>query len=525
MQNNSSAYIFPLLLALALSCSAAFSQTPVEGYVYENNNVGFIDHAAVSVYELNGKKALKTVYSDVYGHITLDLAPGKYRLTSHKDMFEDRQDTIQVQSAKLFVKLEMRRQPGYLFTASLLESVDGKSEKTGLTGSTIEIYNRTLDRIESVLKMKSTTNFEQRFEQGMHYTILIRKPGYIGKRMDVYVNNSGCPLCIEGLAGFQTGETMKMIGTSKVIPLSADIVLERSIVGKIISVPDVENDQIDAWDQQTDGIKSLDQMARLMKDNPDVSFEIGIHTDSRGNDNYNLEISQKRADQARAYVIGAGVEPQRVTAKGYGESKLLNKCANGVECTEGEHRQNKRTELLITAVSTEPYQWLSIEQIVEEEKIAARTKEEVKDAPKIPWPGGAKNKPQPEANNSVPLPEFQGNQKAESAGEGAAHSGAPVHRMENMPRKNVNINPLDGAYAGLAIQVYKTKEEINALPKELRSFSEIYWYREADGVWYYYILPQGSLSDVKKYFKKTLKPEHPDALLVRFGPKGKEYLK
>jgi len=343
--------------------------------------------------------------------------------------------------------------------------------------------------------------------------------------VEVYVNNNDCPLCIDGIPGFETSGTVKMIGTNKVIPLSADIVLERPEVGKTIAVPYVKEEQIDNWGKQPQDIKSLDQIAKLMKDNPDISFEIGFHTDARGNDNYNLEISQKRADLARAYVIDAGVEPERVTAKGYGETNLLNECANGVECTEAAHLQNRRTELLITAVSTEPYQWLSIEQIVEEEKIAARTKVEQKDAPKIQWPGGQKNKPQPEANNSVPIPEFKGNQKSESAGEDATHSGAPARKLENVPHKNVNINLMDGAYAGMAIQVFKSTEEMNSLPKQLRSFPEIYWNREADGIWYYYILPKGSLSDVKKYYKKTIKPEHPDALLVRFGPKGKEYLK
>jgi hypothetical protein len=525
MQNNKYSYLFSLLLAASFPCSALFSQTPVEGYVFESNNVGFIEHAGVTVYELNGKKAITTVYSDMFGHIAVELAPGKYRLSSHKDMFEDRQDTIQVKTTKLFLKLEMRRQPGYLFDANLLEAADSPSGKTGLTGSTIEIYNRTLDQVEAVLKMKTTTSFEQRFEQGMHYTILIRKPGYIGKRLEVYVNNNDCPLCIEGIPGFQTNGTVKMIGTNKVIPISADIILERPVVGKHLAVAEIDDKMIEEWRKKPGIIKSLEDVVILLRDNPDISAEIGFHTDSRGDDNYNLDVSQNHADAARAYIIGGGIESQRITAKGYGETQLLNKCANGVDCIEAEHRQNHRAELTITAVSVEPYGWLSIEQIVEEEKIAARTKEELKDTPKMQWPGGSKNKPQPEANNTVPLPEFKGNQKAENGAENAANSGAPARKFENIPHKNVNIGPLDGAYAGLAIQIFKSTEEMNALPKELRSFSEIYWSREADGAWYYYILPKGALSDVKKEYKKTIKPQHPDALLVRFGPKGKEYLK
>ena len=84
-----------------------------------------------------------------------------------------------------------------------------------------------------------------------------------------------------------------------------------------------------------------------MKDNPDMIIELGSHTDSRGKADYNLDLSQRRAASAVAYIVSQGIEQDRISAKGYGESTLVNKCKDGVTCTETEHQQNRRTEFLI----------------------------------------------------------------------------------------------------------------------------------------------------------------------------------
>ena len=64
-------------------------------------------------------------------------------------------------------------------------------------------------------------------------------------------------------------------------------------------------------------------------------------------DNYNLILSEKRANSTSKYIIENGIEPNRITAKGYGETKLVNKCSNGVPCTNAEHELNRRTEFVI----------------------------------------------------------------------------------------------------------------------------------------------------------------------------------
>lgn len=95
---------------------------------------------------------------------------------------------------------------------------------------------------------------------------------------------------------------------------------------------------------------ALDSVALWMKENPGIIIELSCHTDSRGNDKDNLILSQKRADEAANYLSLHGVSPRRITAKGYGETRLLNGCVNGILCLEEDHRVNNRTEIKITTV-------------------------------------------------------------------------------------------------------------------------------------------------------------------------------
>lgn len=85
----------------------------------------------------------------------------------------------------------------------------------------------------------------------------------------------------------------------------------------------------------------------LMKDMPNIKVQIGSHTDSRGKDDYNQRLSQRRAESVVNYLVDNGISRNRLVAKGYGETKLQNKCSNGVECTETQHQMNRRTDFQV----------------------------------------------------------------------------------------------------------------------------------------------------------------------------------
>lgn len=97
-----------------------------------------------------------------------------------------------------------------------------------------------------------------------------------------------------------------------------------------------------------EGTKALDKVINIMKLDPQLVLELSSHTDSRSTSEYNMKLSQQRAKAAVDYMMSRGVSKDRISGKGYGESKLINKCADGVECTEEEHGKNRRTEFKIS---------------------------------------------------------------------------------------------------------------------------------------------------------------------------------
>ncbi len=105
----------------------------------------------------------------------------------------------------------------------------------------------------------------------------------------------------------------------------------------------------DKWNIREDAKPPLNRLVALLKKYP-VSIELGSHTDCRGSAVYNQVLSQKRAESAVLYIISMGIPAERITAKGYGKSRLANQCdcSAGSECTEEEHQYNRRTEFMIT---------------------------------------------------------------------------------------------------------------------------------------------------------------------------------
>jgi outer membrane protein OmpA-like peptidoglycan-associated protein/tetratricopeptide (TPR) repeat protein len=101
------------------------------------------------------------------------------------------------------------------------------------------------------------------------------------------------------------------------------------------------------WNITADGAKVLDKVVNIMKENPNIFIELSSHTDSRSSAEFNLELSRKRAKSAVDYILSKGIEKHRITGVGMGETKLVNYCADGVECTEEQHAQNRRTEFKV----------------------------------------------------------------------------------------------------------------------------------------------------------------------------------
>ncbi|MRX38879.1 OmpA family protein [Flavobacterium sp. LC2016-23] len=104
----------------------------------------------------------------------------------------------------------------------------------------------------------------------------------------------------------------------------------------------------DKYDITPLAIEELTKVVFIMQKFPNIRIKIESHTDSRGKDAYNLKLSDNRAKSTRDYIISQGIDASRIeSAIGYGETRLINKCKNGVKCTEEEHLLNRRSDFII----------------------------------------------------------------------------------------------------------------------------------------------------------------------------------
>lgn len=104
---------------------------------------------------------------------------------------------------------------------------------------------------------------------------------------------------------------------------------------------------LDKSNIRKDAAIELNRVVDILNKYPNIRLEVKSHTDSRAPDDYNMMLSNKRAKATINYIISKGIDSSRVFGKGYGETEILNKCKNGVKCTQAEHALNRRTEFIV----------------------------------------------------------------------------------------------------------------------------------------------------------------------------------
>lgn len=138
-----------------------------------------------------------------------------------------------------------------------------------------------------------------------------------------------------------------------IVPITIEKTLKKVTVGddiaKVFAIKTIYFD-LNKFDIRPDAALELSKILDVMMQNPTIKIDIRSHTDSRNTAAYNLKLSDKRAASTKEWLIQNGVDKSRLTAKGYGESQLVNKCADGVECTEEEHQANRRSEFVIVSI-------------------------------------------------------------------------------------------------------------------------------------------------------------------------------
>lgn len=209
-----------------------------------------------------------------------------------------------------------------------------ETDGTPIEGMTVNIRCRNEDVFTGVSsKDWIFWEFPRQYHKGdsIHLVVNFTKTGYLNKKVnfDIVIENGG----------------------EIVIPKEKETVLITKVeqnmeVSKILELNPIYYDY-DKWNIRPDAAIELDKVIKFLNDNPDLTIELSSHTDSRGNDDYNLQLSDKRAKSAAEYLKKGLKNPKQIYGKGYGETKLVNKCVNGVDCTDKEHELNRRTEFRI----------------------------------------------------------------------------------------------------------------------------------------------------------------------------------
>jgi peptidoglycan-associated lipoprotein len=127
--------------------------------------------------------------------------------------------------------------------------------------------------------------------------------------------------------------------------LTVEMILERIFTNQEIVLENIYYDLDKAFIRE-DAKPALDELIIILKRNPTINIQLSSHTDCQGGTGYNEKLSQRRADAAVQYLIQNGINPDRLTSKGYGESLLAATCKCS-DCTEDEHQRNRRTTFLV----------------------------------------------------------------------------------------------------------------------------------------------------------------------------------
>jgi outer membrane protein OmpA-like peptidoglycan-associated protein len=146
--------------------------------------------------------------------------------------------------------------------------------------------------------------------------------------------------------------TLNTLNITKTDTLLRDLYLSKIDKNKAYRLNNIYYD-FDKSNLRDISTKTLDSLYFILTENPLIIIELGSHTDSRGSDEYNLDLSQKRAQSCVDYLISKGIAKERISPKGYGESKPLQDCSKLPECpttSAGDcdcHQLNRRTEFRI----------------------------------------------------------------------------------------------------------------------------------------------------------------------------------
>jgi outer membrane protein OmpA-like peptidoglycan-associated protein len=280
----------------------------------------------------------------------------QYTLRVVKDSFDT--EIVDVQSDKIADANFYRLTIGNDTTSFLMEGIVLDDEGVALDSVFVRITN-VMTHYERWAFTDATGRYQFRLRKGYDYKVKAKKGGYLYDDGTIlYCENKLEKNSRYCLQYFDDARYMskKKDGEEYILTILS---IEPIDLQKTYRLDKIYYD-LDKWNIRPDAARELNKLVKVLQNNPEINIELGSHTDSRASDEYNDTLSQKRAESAVNYIVAKGIDTKRISAKGYGEQVLVNKCADGVQCSEVLHQRNRRTEFRITSftkwtVEEQPY--------------------------------------------------------------------------------------------------------------------------------------------------------------------------
>ncbi len=288
----------------------------------------------ISLQNENGKDVMKvlsmdesnasiTGVTDTAGRFVGKVKPGNYILIVSKENFQTYSTQVKIlKSGNEFpVALEPAKDK-VRWNANLFND----QTNAPLAGATLILKNDATGKLDTV-RTDASGNVDYYLDKNAKYSVDIYQGGKKVGSTKMDTNNWD--------AKKNSGKMTMNVSAGALPP------------GTVIELPNIYYNYNDAT-LRPDAKKDLDLVAAILKQYPGMTVELSSHTDCRGSDAYNLDLSQRRANNVSDYLVGQKkIAAKRLQPAGYGETKPRNKCKDGVPCTEKEHARNRRTEIKV----------------------------------------------------------------------------------------------------------------------------------------------------------------------------------
>jgi outer membrane protein OmpA-like peptidoglycan-associated protein len=290
----------------------------VQGQVTDEESGEPLSDVTVTIRDEEGN-VVKDTITDEAGRYAFEVAPDSgYTVQTEGDEYEEQLERISAEQARAgtyTVENRLRKRPDYIVQGQVTDRGTGE----GLSGATVTLIDPETGQTLGRATADEQGRYQLNVEPDQAYEVRVEQKNYFSGVDSVQVGRDG---------GATTTKNLALLSSEKLNPDNIYYDFDESAI-------------------RPSAARELDQLVEIMKNNPTLNIELSSHTDARGDNPYNQALSQRRAESAVEYIKQRGIAADRITARGYGETRLVNDCSDGVECSEAQHQNNRRTAFTV----------------------------------------------------------------------------------------------------------------------------------------------------------------------------------